>query len=163
LTTRTCGRVRRNPPCACSSERGKNMFGKIIGITAALVGSPGNLWRMRSAGLPAGSPHVALELGPDCWPRCATPTGCSGTVSDKQVSVARHRTHDDVPVGRPVWARAMMLSRNAMLISGVYARATPSQIRDSMPSLAHYALLITRRGSEWHVDKVPPVFALLLL
>src|SRR5260370_40910958 len=97
------------------------------------------------------------EAGPDYCVRGASPTGCSRSASRTQnpFFLAPHK----LPAGSPVCINATILSRNPRLISGVYV-ATPSQLRESTPSLAHYGLLITRRGSEWHVDNLPSAFAL---
>jgi hypothetical protein len=127
------------------------MFNKIKAIIAAMVGSPLLL-------LPAKLSTFPSEAGPDCCLRGASSTGCS-MVQEEEVLGAWRRAHHKVPAGSPVCITAIILSHNARLISGVYVD-TPSQLRESTPSLAHYALLITRRGSEWHVDNVPAAIAL---
>src|SRR5262249_50844893 len=148
----------KKPACACSSGREKDMFNKIKAIIAAMVGSP--LLLVSSGELPAKLSTFPSEAGPDCCPRGTAPTGCSlEMVQQKEVLDAWRRTYHHLPPGSPVCINATILSRNARLISGVYI-AAPSRLRKSTPSLAHYALLITRRGSEWHVDNVSSAFAL---
>ena len=130
------------------------MLNKIKTIIAAMVGSP---LLLTSLELPAKSSTFPSEAGPDCCLQGASPTGCSRSAPRTQSLF--FLAHHSLPAGSPVCINATILSRNARLISGVYV-ATPCQLPESTPSLAHYALLITRRGSEWHVDNVSSAFAL---
>ena len=140
------------------AEEKRTMFNKIKAIIAAMVGSP--LLPASSGELPAKLSTFPSEAGPDCCLRGQSPTGCSlEMVQGEKGLGAWRRTHHKVPAGSPVCITAIILSRNARLISGLCV-AAPSQLRESTPSLAHYALLITRRGSEWHVNNVPSAFSL---
>jgi len=132
------------------------MFNKIKAMIAAMVGPP--LLPTSSEELPAELSTFPSEARPDCF-RGASPPGCSPEmVQEEGVFGDWRRTHHELPPGSPVCVNATILSRNMRLISGAYV-ARPSQFRESTMCLAHYALLITRRGSEWHVENVSSAFA----
>src|SRR5262249_5847653 len=101
------------------------MFNKIKAIIAAMVGSP--LLLASSGELPAKLSTFPSVAGPDL--RGASSTGCSlEMLQEEEVLGAWRRTHHKVPAGSPVCITAMILSRNARLMSGLYV-ATPSQFR----------------------------------